>query len=266
MTDSGYMIVAQNSQSTDYLSCARVLAQSIHRVQPTARVALLSDVIDNDPVWQYSLLFPHGDRCADSDWRLANDWQVYDATPFEHTVKLEADMYIARSIEHWWDSLVRRDIHICTTIRNFRGEISGVRDYRGTIDRNRLPDTYNAITYFRRSTLAAEFYYIVRNVFENWSTWQNVIVTARDEPATTDIVYAIAAHMIGAQWCTVPEWTHISMTHMKQAINGNINPDWSREFTLEILPHTLRINTYPQLYPLHYHVKHLASMLGAQHE
>ena len=37
---------------------------------------------------------PYGDQAPDSDWKLVNDWQVYEASPYEYTIKLEADMYM----------------------------------------------------------------------------------------------------------------------------------------------------------------------------
>lgn len=261
MIDRGYMIVAQNNKTVDYLQCARVLARSIMATDPNARITLLSDVVTDDPVYEYSLTFPYGDMCIDSEWKLANDWQVYGASPYEQTIKLEADMYVPRSINHWWDVLKHRDLHICTTIRNYHGIVSNVRDYRTTIDNNNLPDTYNAITLFKRSNLAQQFFDIVRDIFQNWSHYTNVIITQRNEQPTTDIVYALAAHIVGREHCTVPHWQHISMTHMKQAINGNRMRDWTKNFVTEIHPHTLRINTYPQLFPVHYHVKEFATIL-----
>lgn len=258
----GYLIVAQNTETVDYLQCARVLARSIRYHMPTASVSLLTDdTTVDDSLYDNIIPFPHGDRCVGSEWKLANDWQVYDASPYTHTIKIEADVYLPRSIEHWWDVLLEREMNIVTNIRNYRGELSDVRTYRPTIDRNRLPDTYNAITYFRRGGFASEFYAVVRSIFENWDTWRTHIVTMKDEPATTDIVYALAARILGEQHCTNPQWQHISLTHMKRHINGGILEDWTHEYVYEIHPHTVRINTYPQSYPLHYHVKSFAATL-----
>lgn len=260
----GYMIVAQNNATTDYHACARVLAHSIKRHMPHASVSLLTDTSVVDNVYDSVIQFPHGDGAQHDDWKLANDWQVYSASPYTETIKIEADMFLTRSIDHWWDALKYRDLNICTTIRNYKNEISTVRDYRVTIDRNRLPDTYNALTYFKRSTLAEEFYAIVGDIFTHWQEWSKDLMLMKNERATTDVVYALAAHTIGAHHCTLPTFTAMSMIHMKQAVNLNRNPNWTQEFVTEIHPHTLRINTYPQLYPLHYHVKTFASTLESE--
>ena len=51
------------------------------------------------------------------------------------------------------------------------------------------------------------------------------------------------------------------MVHMKQWINGLPSEDWTDVLIYETLPETLRINTVPQMYPFHYHVKTFADKL-----
>jgi len=51
------------------------------------------------------------------------------------------------------------------------------------------------------------------------------------------------------------------MIHMKQFINGTPTEDWTDTFIPELLPHTFRINTIPQIYPVHYHVKAFADTI-----
>ena len=153
----GFVIMAQNTETTDYVKCAKALEVSIKRVMPNANVTIIT-----------TDMLPHGDIVPNSDWKLANDWQVYEASPYDETIKLEADMFIPRNIEHWFDVLSIQDVVICTKIRNYKGEISSSRFYRKFIDDNNLPDVYNAITYFKKSDTAEQFFNIVRNVFENW--------------------------------------------------------------------------------------------------
>ena len=131
----GYVIMAQNTANVKYTHCAKVLEKSIKRVMPDANVTIIT-----------TSMLPHGDLAPKGHWKLANDWQVYEASPYDETIKLEADMYIPRNIEHWWDVLSQKDVVVCNTIRNFKQEISDVRVYRRFIDDNNLPDAYNAIT------------------------------------------------------------------------------------------------------------------------
>jgi hypothetical protein len=200
-------------------------------------------------------MLPHGDQAPDSDWKLINDWQVYEASPYDETIKLEADMFLPRSIEHWFDILSINDVTLCTKIRNYKGEISDVRVYRKFIDDNNLPDIYNAITYFKKSETAERFYGIVRDVFENWEEYKAILKCNPTEEATTDWVYAIASHIVGVEKTTLPNFDELSMTHMKQFVSSTATENWTDTLVYELLPDVLRVHTYSQEYPFHYHSK-----------
>lgn len=240
----GYVIMAQNTANVKYTHCAKVLEKSIKRVMPDANVTIIT-----------TSMLPHGDLAPKGDWKLANDWQVYEASPYDETIKLEADMYIPRSIEHWWDVLSQKDVVVCNTIRNFKQEISDVRVYRRFIDDNNLPDAYNAITYFKKSDTAKQFFDIVRNVFENWDEYKAILKCNPDELVTTDWAYAIACHIMGVENTMLPSFTEMSMVHMKSFINGTPTENWTDTFVYECLPNQIRIQTVPQYYPFHYHIK-----------
>ena len=246
--DKGFVIMAQGD---DYITCAKALELSIKRTMPGANVTIIT-----------TEMLPHGDQAPDLIWKLQNDWQAYEASPYEYTIKLEADMYLPQSIDYYWDILKERDIVVSTTIRDIRQNISDIRHYRRFIDDNKLPDTYNAITYFRKSELAEKFFNIVRDVFENWEDYKHILKCKVDELCTTDWAYAIAAHILGEENTTLPQFDAMSMVHMKQFINGSATENWTDSLIYELLPHTFRINTIPQVYPVHYHVKNFANVIS----
>lgn len=260
----GFVILAQNNTDTDYIKCSEVLADSIRNVMPNESVSLITDKKIKSKKFDKIILFPYGDQCINDNWKLANDWQVYNASPYEYTIKIEADMYITRPIDYWFDILKDRDINLCQTIRNYKNVISKQRFYRKIIDENNLPDIYNAITYFRKSNMAKQFYILVRNIFENWNEYKKLIKCYDTELATTDIVYAIAAKIIGTENCTLPNFKEFSFIHMKKFIVDSVMTDWNDEFLYEIHKDTLRINTIPQLYPLHYYVKDFAKVIESE--
>ena len=37
------------------------------------------------------------------EWKLSNEWQVFNLTPFKHTIKLEADMLFTTNTDWWWN-------------------------------------------------------------------------------------------------------------------------------------------------------------------
>lgn len=257
----GFVVLAQNTTKTNYVECAEILAKSIRNVMPDANLTLISDDVDVSKHFDKVVALPYGDLQPDSQWKLINDWQVYEASPYEYTIKLEADLIIPRSIEHWWNVLSQQDVVVCTNIRDYKQNISNSRYYRKFIDFNKLPDCYNAITYFKKSTTAETFFKLVRNIFENWEEYKKILQCKKDEEATTDWVYALACHMLGAEKTTMPFFSEVSMVHMKQMINGLQTENWTQEMVYEIFSDNLRINTVSQMYPFHYHVKDFANEL-----
>lgn len=244
-----------------YVQCANTLAKSIHRQMPDTLVSIITDAdVQNS---DYDKIIKV-DSVDNTDWKLANDYLVYEHSPYDMTIKLEADIYIPRSIDYWWDILEARDLNISTTIRDFRGEISHNDYYRKTFVESKLPQTYNAITYFRKSELAKRFYDLVRDIFTNWSEYSILLEYSTEDRATTDVVYAIAAKIIGVENCTMPTFTEFSMTHMKKEINGNTTSVWHEEMVYEIYDNVFRINTYPQMYPVHYHNKEFAQIIDGE--
>ncbi len=255
--NKGFVILAQNTSKVNYVKCAEALAYSIKACMPDAKVSIITDDGTSKlDLFDKIISLPYGELDPDSDWKLINDWQVYEASPYEYTIKLEADMYIPKSIDYWWDILKDRDVVVSTTIRDFKQEISPVRAYRKFIDENKLPDTYNAITYFKKSETAEKFFSTVRNIFENWEQYRATLICNKDGPATTDFVYALASHIVGVEKTTLPTFTEMSMIHMKQFINGTPSEDWRDVLVYEIVnKNVLRVNTVPQMYPFHYQMK-----------
>lgn len=259
--NKGFVILAQNTNTVNYVQCAEVLAHSIKRVMPDASITLITSDKGSTRYFDKVIPLPYGDLEPQSGWKLINDWQVYEASPYEYTIKLEADMFLPRSIEYWWDVLKHRDLVVSSCMRNFKGEISDCRVYRKFIDDNQLPDVYNSITYFKKSDTAERFYKIVRDIFENWDKYKTILKCNPDEPVTTDWVYSLACHIMGTKETILPTFTDMSMVHMKQFVNDLVSTDWTRELVYECLPNTFRVNTHPQIYPFHYHVKEFCDTL-----
>lgn len=245
--DKGYLIVG----TENYIECAVTLAKSLRYWHPDANICLLTDINYTNNLFNYVRQFPYGNS---GGW--TTDWQIYDASPFHETVKLEADMVISGPIDHWWTFYRNTPVWISTGCKNFHGSVSKSRLYRKIFDKNYLPDTYNAITYWRVSREAQKFFQNVKTAFENWNTIKINVQSAQDESANTDLIYAL---------CAEKHYTnHIGpkIVHMKPAILGTSAEDWSMELVWEIVDGVLRINGHNQNGFVHYYQKHLAKDFG----
>ena len=247
LAERGYLIPAIDTDTVDYLSCAIQLARSIRKWHPDADISVLSVKRCSDPVFDHVIPLPYGDLGG-----YVNDWQCFAASPYRQTIKLEADMICASPIDHWWTLFEKRDVIVSQGARTFYDESATSRYYRKIFDANNLPDVYNAITYWRLSSTAKEFFELVREIFEKWNEYKTLLKFPDDVP-TTDVVYAMAAVIMGPERVTLPAELGPTIVHMKRYINPIQSDDCTKELTWENDP--FRINTVSQWGMVHYHVK-----------
>jgi hypothetical protein len=257
----GIVVIAQNTADTNYIKCAEVLGKQLKKLMPNIHTSLITNDVDDSKYFDNVIALPYGDLDIHGKWKLVNDWQVFEASPYDYTIKLEADLYLTHSIDYYFDVCKQRDVVVCTKIRDFKQSISNERFYRKFIDDNNLPDVYNSITYFNKSDFAQKFFEIVKDVFTNWKYYRENLKCKITEEASTDWVYAIACHIMGVEKTTLSNFDSMSMVHMKQFINKLTLEDWTKELVYEITQDGLKVNTIPQMYPFHYHIKDFAYKL-----
>lgn len=228
--------MAIDRDGSQYLDCALTLADSITSWHPDANVT----IIKRDDL-------PYGDLGG-----YNNDWQCWHASPYRQTIKLEADMIAAGPIDHWWTLFELRDVVISKGARDFYDQVTACRKYRQIFDHNHLPDVYNAVTYWRVSQTAKEFFHLTSCIFQHWDAYRTLLKFP-DETPTTDVVYAMAAVIMGADRVTLPDSLGPTIAHMKSGVIPIRTNDWTQELIWESDP--IRINTVAQWGLLHYHVK-----------
>ena len=260
----GYVTIAQNSD-TDYLKMAYAQALSIKHTQNNNKYAVIVDAETHKQiqpkhleVFDYVIELPI-DLAKDESWKLANEWQVHKLTPFKETIKVEADILFTRSIDHWINAFRLRDVVLSLGCLDHQGNTATSRAYRKLFDKLDVPDVYTGLMYFRYTQTAADFFKYARIIFNNWKAVQNTLLNCRDEYPTTDVVYALAARLVGDELCTIPSADFINFVHMKPAIN-NFNEDSGFEdvYVSEFDCGMIRINNVNQYHPLHYYDKKFA--------
>jgi len=259
----GYFTFAQNTSDVDYLHLAYLQALNIKVTQRHNQFAVAVDAAtraqineDHLSVFDYIIDITHDFNSPDSNWRLANEWQVFWLTPFKETIKLESDVLFTRSIDHWWNAFRLRNVCLSTGCRNYQQELSTVRKYRQVFDDNHLPDVYNGLMYFRFSQEAMQFFTTARQIFDNWSEVKMHLTGCDEETPSTDLLYALAAQIVVPETCAIPSLDFINFVHMKPGINGYTEDQtFSDVFNVEQDGNMIRINNINQYHPLHYYDK-----------
>lgn len=234
-SERGYLIPAIGDE---YVKCAERLRTSILKYHPHVDITIITED-----------MLPQGNLGG-----YANDWQMFKISPYRQTIKLEADMLCCGPIDHWWTLFEHRDVVISRGARTYYDQPATSRYYRRIFDENNLPDVYNAITYWRLSATAQEFFTLVRTIFEQWTEFRKLLKFPDDE-ATTDVVYAMAAQIMGVENVTLPENFGPQIVHMKRKIIQTQTDNWTKELVWEHTDTGLRIQTMAQHGLVHYYIK-----------
>lgn len=261
-SQQGFLTIAQNSE-VDYLRLAYVQAMSVKLTMPGSEYAVIVDANTNKQiedkhrrVFDYVILLDQ-DYAENSTWKLSNEWQAFYLTPFKETIKLESDLIFTRSIKHWWTTFRLRNIALGQGCRNYLQQLTPNNAYRQLFADNELPDVYNGLMYFRYSQESADFFNCARLIYKHWDHIRDhVLINCRDDNATTDVVYALAAKILGVEKCTLPSIDFVNFVHMKPLINGfSQQTHWADSVMVETDLPMVRINNINQYHPLHYQEK-----------
>lgn len=254
----GFLTIAANTAEVDYLHLAYLQALNIKATQQIKSFAVIVDPATNQQIqehhkqaFDYIIEAP-----ASTTGPYGLEVQAFWLTPFKETVKLESDLLLPSSIDHWWTAFRLRDVVLSTGCKSYQQKYSNSRQYRKLFDDNNLPDVYNGLMYFRYSKTAADFYRRATEIFNNWTIVQATLLNCRDEYPTTDVVFALSAEIIGRELCTIPSLDFINFVHMKPAINDY--PETAKfqdMYVTEFDQGMVRINNINQYHPLHYHEK-----------
>ena len=257
----GFLTFAINSSKVDYLELAYTQALNIKATQKHNRYAVVVDSATAESVTdEHRRVFDYVIECSkNADNPFSLEPMAFQLTPFKETVKLESDLLFTGSIDHWWTAFRLKDVCLSTGTKNYTGLESASRRYRELFDLNALPDTYNGLMYFRYSQLAADFFNSAKMIFDNWEDIRSVLKQV-DQLPTTDVVYAIAALMMGEEAVNMPSMDFLNFVHMKPAVNGYPEGESFQDvFVTEFDAGMIRINNINQYHPIHYHEKDFAT-------
>lgn len=257
LADTGFLTFACGQ---DYLMHARLQAMSIKLTQKKHRnFAVIVDAIAAAGITHedhgiFDSIIPI-DHTAEG-WDMSQEWRAFALSPWQHTIKTDADMVFTSSIDHWWVALRHRDLCVTTRVHDYRGQEITSRSHRKLFDENNLPNVYSALTYFRYSQHAHRFFSLIKDITHDWDWFsRDFLIKNEDHRPRTDEIYAIAAVICDSNTVTWPA-NIPSFVHMKEKLNGlSESTMWYKQLPSYWYGDKLYVGNHRQVLPFHYHQK-----------
>jgi len=264
----GYIVIAQNTKSVDYLQQAYALALNLKLTQstvnnltvcvdPTTKKLITSK---HKKVFDHIVDIPWNDEADQSDWKINNKWKYLYMTPYDETVILDTDMIFPTDVSHWWDILSQRDIWATTKVRTYKGEIVSSDYYRKYFTLNNLPNVYTAFFYFKKCELASELFAMNEIIFQNWQRFFfKYMPKGKPEFLSGDVAFALAMKLLDIEHeCTrenidtVPTFVHMK-SHIQNVPTSLIDENWSNTLPTYYRSYKdFHIGNFAQHLPFHY--------------
>ena len=208
---------------------------------------------------------PWGDAAATTSWKLENEWKAIYMSPYDETVKLDADMIFNEDLTDWWDIMGKSDVVFATHAMTYRNEKVESDYYRKLFTQNNLPNVYTAFFYFNKSDQAFELFKLAEHIYNNWQRYFFEFLDAEHRPdyVSTDVVFAIAMKILdipsNMTHLGVPTFVHMKTQLQKWHLDQNapqIPEEWNKIIQVYFNKDCeLKIGNYRQTLPFHYHVK-----------
>lgn len=263
----GYIAIAQNNPTYDYLNMTYALALSLKATQKENAICVAVDeptkalITDKHrEVFDHIVDIPFGDMASPSKWKIHNKWKYPFMTPFDETIILDSDVVFTESVDHWWDHLNKRDVWACTNVKTFRNEDVTSNYYRKKFVELELPNIYSNFTYFKQSELTFEMFKMVELVMKNWNVYYDKFLKGIGQNwMSADLAYAYAIKTLDIveETCDNDIIDMPTFVHMKSQVqninNTKIDKIWTNSITSDLSDDLeVTIGNFKQTYPVHY--------------
>jgi hypothetical protein len=230
----GYVIFAQGN----YLPIAELLAKSIRATQSTVKDVHIITATDGNV--------------------MLNRTQIYNLSPFDETVMLDADMIFLEDVSHWWEHLAKFPLVITNKVRTYQNEPVVYSPYRKTFVANNLSNCYCAFTYFKKDPQAEVFFKLLSHIINNWREWVDRYAPEYKQVwPSIDVAMGIAIKILGIDPFSPLDYP--TFTHMKSGCQGwpEYSERWRDHLGCYISNGQLKLGSYTQTGILHYVDKEL---------
>jgi hypothetical protein len=176
VTRRGYLTHAFNTARADYVRMAYCLAASIKLTQSDVRdisvVVPSSSAVPQWYLWAFDQVISVPNLAVkyahDPNWQVENYVRLYELSPYDETVTLDADMLLFDDVSTWWSELAGHDVVPATAV-TYRGERIQHNPLRADLYRIGLPDLHNGFLYMRKGDAAEQLFSVMQRLTSSWS-------------------------------------------------------------------------------------------------
>lgn len=225
MSERGFLVLAQNTDTVDYIKQAYALALSIKASQQTVTSISLvtNDVVPEEYVEIFDQIIPIPwiDESKDSTLKAENRWKLYYTSPYYETIVLDTDMLLLEDISLWWEYCSNYDLKFCSRIKNYKLDVVNDTYHRKAFIANHLTNPYFALHYFKKCPTAEQFYKVLEFISNNWEWCYTKFAPVEYQNwLSMDLASAIAIEIMGLQSEVVDVSSPMEFIHMKVPIQG----------------------------------------------
>lgn len=222
----GFLILAENTASTNYVEQAYALALSIKYSQ--RNVTSVSLITNNIVPEHYKEVFDQiipivwSSNNVDSKYKAEHRWKFIHVSPYDETIVLDADMLLLEDIHDWWNHCKDTDLKFCNRIKNYKLEaIEHDPIHRKVFIDNKLTNPYFGLHYFRKSDKAFEFYKTLEFVVNNWEwCWTKFAPVSYQDWLSMDLATAVSIEITGFYDSVIDVCSPLEFVHMKTALQN----------------------------------------------
>jgi hypothetical protein len=166
---TGAVIFARNNEQIDYVAMAQWSARNIER-----HLGIPTHIITNDSALGSNTR--HFTDVGTVTWHNLNRMDVYQASPFDHTLVLDADYVVASNqlqvlLDSNEDFLCHRWAYDVTGLRTFE-DLNYFGNYQ-------MPMWWATVMVFRRSKKAQVIFESMAMIRDNWTHYRNLYANTK---------------------------------------------------------------------------------------
>ena len=196
MKEKSIVVLAQNSETGNYIEQACLLAMSLKATNNAPISVITNDEIPKSyqGLFDEIIEIPFGDDAVGKEWKIENRWKMYYASPYEQTIVLDTDMLVLENIDSWWDFLKNYDVYYTSKVYDYRGNVADTSYYRKAFIENKLPNLFSGLHYFKKNEFATIWYKELETVVKDYGQfYSNVVKKSTPDFPSIDVCSAITA-------------------------------------------------------------------------